>query len=83
MEKKPQVTLDKLLDSRSNCLVFTLETKGEFDVTSRVTFKRPYSTHRFNCFEPKTTISCVNTVFWYSLQQKYRLLPRICLLEHF
>ena len=28
--KKPQVTSDELLDSPSNCLVFTLETKGEF-----------------------------------------------------
>ena len=36
--KKPQVTSDKLLDSPLNCLVFTLETKGEFDVTSRVTW---------------------------------------------
>ena len=30
--KKAQVTSDELLDSPSNCLVFTLETKGEFDV---------------------------------------------------
>ena len=31
------MTSDKLLDSPSTCLVFNLETKGEFDVTSRVT----------------------------------------------
>ena len=34
---KSQVTSDKLQDSASNCLLFTLETQGEFDVLSRIT----------------------------------------------
>ena len=34
---KPKVTADKVLDSPSNCTVFSCEAKGELDIISRVT----------------------------------------------